>query len=221
MKLAEYINSWRKRAGDDGVSGEFSDEYIRDLLNSALCEHVAIRLDLYGSYELMQLVTGDIQKIPPCWQYFGAVDAIVTREGKKIADVNMSMDATAGNMFDSCARPLTVDAKYPQTATATVPKGSTNLFFISPSVAPGETMYARMLVAKQPKPFRKFDSTIKLTCAQYEDLLKYSVGTALALAADSPGDNARGDKQISSFVKGSQYKQQALNAWRGGRPSGR
>ena len=87
MKLAESINSWRKRAGDDGVSGEFSDEYIRDLLNSALCEHVAIRLDLYGSYELMQLVTGDIQKIPPCWQYFGAVDAIVTKEGKKIADV--------------------------------------------------------------------------------------------------------------------------------------
>lgn len=214
MKLNALIAAFRARAGDTMPVADFSNGYIRDLLNSALHEHVALRLDLYGTYEQIELKTGDLQTIPDCWDYFGAVDAIVTAQGVKIASVNTNTDADAASLFKSCSPAIESGRNRMQSATATIPKNAARTFMIDPPVAPGQKLYARVLVAKAPKPFRRYTDDIALTSAQYEDLLKYAVGTALALAPDSPSDNARGERQISSFVQGSAYKQKALAAWR-------
>lgn len=201
MKASDLVCSIQHRVGDT-AGALWPKEQLLELINGAMCEHVAVRPELYTKPIVVELKEGTIQE-PDCCPNVVAVDVLTSKDGKSEYGKMRTVNEHAASLFTGRCVGTTVGGKSVPTS-ATVDPRMPGQFRVSPPVAPGQKLWARIYCVTPPASITSLDSEVEITCGNFEDLITFVTSRLF-----TPGDselNALSAVSRETFYKASVAK---------------
>jgi hypothetical protein len=190
MKASDLVCSIRQRVSDQ-AGKLWPTGQLLELINSALCEHTAVRPELYTKPVVVALTEGSIQQ-PDCCPNVVAVDVLTSKDGTAEYGKLRSTNELASGLFANRCGAKTIGGQRVPTS-ATIDPRMPGQFKVSPPVAKGQKLWARVYCVTPPPPITGEDSCVEVNCGNFEDLITFVIsklytpgdGEVAALAATS------------------------------------
>lgn len=219
MKVSDFICAARARLWDQHSKLIPEDWLFLEFINSALCDHPKNRPELYVKPRIVKLKEGNFQQ-PDCCGPVSKVDVLTDSTGETILAVLKTSNALANTLFSSRSAGSCVAASASSSAASSpsppLPSSISydpNLpaaFMVSPPVAKGQDVYARVYCVESPTGADSVDSEVNLDCGNYEDIMRFVLGSILMTVPGSTDEANRGKIYLDQYygVQGAQRKVQ-------------
>jgi hypothetical protein len=203
MKASDLVCSIRQRVSDQAGS-LWPTGQLLELINSAMCEHAAVRPELYTKPVVIELKEGSIQQ-PDCCPNVVSVDALTSKDGlSDYGKLRTTSELATGLFANRCAGKTIGGVAVP--TSVTLDPRMPSQFRVTPPVAKGQKLWARIYCVAIPDPITREDSRVEVNCGNFEDLISFVISKLY-----TPGDAemaAYSSQHRETFYKASVAKRQ-------------